>query len=85
MYRRILLAVDGSFHAEAAARYAIHLTCACGAELFVVHVGESAAGRESVDRVVWYADSRGLDMHGTVETGQSFLQSNPSSEGSGSI
>ncbi|MEA3324115.1 MAG: universal stress protein [Euryarchaeota archaeon] len=69
MYRRILLAVDGSFHAEAAARYAIHLACACGAELFVVHVGESAAGRESVDRVVWYADSQGLDVHGIVETG----------------
>lgn len=67
MYRRILLAVDGSFHA--AAKYAIHLACACGAELFVVHVGESAAGRESVDRVVWYADSRGLDVHGIVETG----------------
>ncbi|HIE31951.1 MAG TPA: universal stress protein [Methanosarcinales archaeon] len=70
MYRKIMVAVDGSFHAEMAARYAIHLAFACGAELYVVHVGESAAGRASLDRVVWYANSQSVDAHPIVETGE---------------
>ena len=70
MYRRILVAINGSFHAEAAARYGIALAESCGAELYVVYVGESQAGRESLDRVIGYANAQGLDAHGIVETGR---------------
>lgn len=69
MYRRILVAIDGSFHAEAAARYATHLAGACNAELYVVYVGGSLAGRDSLDRLVWHAESEGIVVHGVVETG----------------
>jgi len=70
MYQRILVAINGSFHAEAAARYGIALAESCGAELYVVYVGESQAGRESLDRVIRYANAQGLDAHGIVETGR---------------
>ncbi len=69
MYRRILVAIDGSFHAEAAARYAIHLAGACDAELYVVYVGGSLAGRDSLDRLVWHAESEAIVVHAVVETG----------------
>jgi nucleotide-binding universal stress UspA family protein len=76
MYRRVLAAVDESFNAHAAARYALALAQACGATLFVAGVltpqmtgREEAAMAQSAGALVAEAAARGVEAHLCLERG----------------
>lgn len=76
MYNKIIVAVDGGFTAESAAKYGIMLAKQCSAKLLVVFVitkdlneEDIAGGRESVERVLSRARSEGVDADGLVEHG----------------
>ena len=76
MYRRILTAVDESFNAHAAARYAMALAQACGATLFVAGVltptmtgTEEGAMAQSAGALVSEAAERGVPAHLLMERG----------------
>jgi nucleotide-binding universal stress UspA family protein len=76
MYRRILTAVDESFNAHAAARYAMALAQACGATLFVTGVltptmtgTEEGAMAQSAGSLVSEAEARGVSAHLLMQRG----------------
>ena len=88
-YNKILAAVDGGFTAESAAKYAILIAEQCNAKLDVIFVitkdldeKDVTSGRLSVERLVKYAISRGIEadgqiMHGpVVETIKSIVETN---------
>jgi nucleotide-binding universal stress UspA family protein len=76
MYQRILAAVDESFNAHAAARYAMALAQACGATLFVAGVltptmtgTEEGAMAQSAGSLVSTAGEKGVPVHLLMERG----------------
>ena len=76
MYHRILAAVDESFNAHAAARYAVALAQACGATLFVAGVltpamtgTEEGAMAQSAGSLVSTAGGKGVPVHLLMERG----------------
>jgi nucleotide-binding universal stress UspA family protein len=76
MYQRILAAVDESFNAHAAARYALALAQACGATFFVAGVltptmtgTEEGAMAQSAGSLVSTAEARGVPAHLLMERG----------------
>ncbi len=76
MFQRILMAVDGSFHAEAAARYAGGIARASGADLRILHAvspNESAAvlkrAQASLLRIFTEAQTCGGTVSLVTETG----------------
>jgi nucleotide-binding universal stress UspA family protein len=77
MYHRILAAVDGSFNAHAAARYAMALAQACGATMFVAGVltptmtdADEGAMAQSAGSLVSEAEARGVPAHLLMERGE---------------
>lgn len=75
-YNRILAAVDGGFTSESAAQYAILIAEQCKAKLYVVFIitkdlddTNIAHGRLSVERLVHYATSTGVEAEGVVMYG----------------
>lgn len=76
MYHHILAAVDESFNAHVAARYAIALAQACGATLYVAGVltptmtgTEEGALAQSAGALVSEAERRGVTAHLLMERG----------------
>jgi nucleotide-binding universal stress UspA family protein len=76
MFQRILMAVDGSFHAEAAARYAGGIARASGADLWILHAvppNESATvlkrAQASLLRIFTEAQTRGGTVSLVAESG----------------
>lgn len=76
MYKKILMAVDGSFNAEAAARYAIAIASACRAKLYIVsiippkmHEKDIKGAEESVKRIIEEARKHDLDVRPIIEEG----------------
>lgn len=75
-FEKVLVAVDGSFHASIAARYSITLTEAFGAKLYVVTVltkemdeREEKSAAVAVERIVDEAGSTGIEVEGVLLTG----------------
>jgi len=75
-YNNILAAVDGGFTAESAAKYAILIAEQCNAKLDVIFVitkdldeKEITFGTLSVERLVKYAISRGIEADGLIMHG----------------
>lgn len=76
MYKKILIAVDGSFNAEAASRYAIAIASACRAKLYIVsiippkmHEKDIKGAEESVKRIIEEARRHDLDVRPIIEEG----------------
>jgi nucleotide-binding universal stress UspA family protein len=76
MYHRILAAVAESFNAHATAGYAMALTQACGAHLFVAGVltapmtgAQEGAIAQSAGALVSEAEKRGVPAHLLIERG----------------
>ena len=76
MYKKILMAVDGSFNAEAAGRYAIAIASACRAKLYIVsiippkmHEKDIKGAEESVERIIEEARKHDLDVRPIIEEG----------------
>lgn len=73
--QKILMSVDGSFAAEAGARYALALAKACWAELDLLYVaegqsaGEMKRAEESLLRVLRQAHAFGLKARSVTEVG----------------
>ncbi len=68
MYKKILVGIDSSFNAEAAAQYALDLSQACGAECHLVSVLERKdekmnAVSASFQRLIYRANQRGMKIH----------------------
>ncbi len=62
MYRKIISAVDGSFHSELASRYAIAIAASCNSELAVLAVDTGEVEQEklsySIERICLHATIR---------------------------
>ncbi|HUW68515.1 MAG TPA: universal stress protein [Candidatus Nanoarchaeia archaeon] len=76
IYNKILAAVDGGFTAESAAKYAILIAEHCDAKLYLIFVITKnldekyvTLGRLSVERLVNYARSRGIEADGQIIQG----------------
>ncbi|MBN1762359.1 MAG: universal stress protein [Methanomicrobia archaeon] len=73
-YRKIVSAVDGSFHSELAARHAIAIATSCGSELIVLAVDTGEVEREdlsaAVERVCHQAGGCGIHPSGAVRSGE---------------
>ena len=73
--QKILMMVDGSFAAEAGARYALALAKSCGAELELLFVARDQSGgvmrraEESLLRLVRQAHALGLKVRSVTEIG----------------
>lgn len=74
MYRKIISALDGSFHSELAAQHAVAIAASCGSELLVLAVDTGEAGKDklssSVEHVCQYARDQGVNARGLVRTGE---------------
>ena len=76
IYNKILAAVDGGFTAESAAKYAILIAEHCDAKLYLIFVITKnldekyvTLGRLSIERLVNYARSRGIEADGQIIQG----------------
>jgi len=67
MYKKILACIDGSFNAEAAAKYAINIAKACKAEIHVVCVIEKGVHQNTVrisfERLAQMAEKDNIPFH----------------------
>jgi nucleotide-binding universal stress UspA family protein len=74
MYRDIFSAVEGSFHSELAARYAVAIAASCGSDFTVLAVDTGEVERETlsstVERLSQYAKSYGIQPQGAVRKGE---------------
>jgi nucleotide-binding universal stress UspA family protein len=74
LYRKIVSAVDGSFHSELAARYAIAIANSCGSDLVALAVDSGEVERDElsagVERVCHQAGSCGIHPNGAVRSGE---------------
>jgi nucleotide-binding universal stress UspA family protein len=74
LYRKIISAVDGSFHSELAARHAVAIATSCNSELVALAVYTGEVEREelsfSVDRICEHAKKYGVQAKGVVREGE---------------
>ncbi len=73
MYRKIISAVDGSFHSELAARHAVAIASSCGGQLVVLAVDTGEVNREElsfgVERLCQQAKTYGVLARGIIRKG----------------
>jgi nucleotide-binding universal stress UspA family protein len=76
MYKKILAAINEHFNSEVAARYALHLSKACGAKFYTCFIAEKTAARSSFDkaeaamkRLFILAEKIGVPAESITETG----------------
>ena len=76
MYNKILAAINEHFNSEVAARYALHLSKACGAKFYTCFIAEKTAARSSFDkaeaamkRLFILAEQIGVPAESITETG----------------
>jgi nucleotide-binding universal stress UspA family protein len=76
MYNKILAAINEHFNSEVAARYALHLSKACGAKFYTCFIAEKTATRASFDkaeaamkRLFMMAEKIGVPVESITETG----------------
>lgn len=74
MFRKIIAAVDGSFHSELASRYAVAIAASCSSELSVLAIDTGEVEQEklssAVERICQYAEDRGVKASGIVRKGE---------------
>lgn len=76
MYKKILSAINEHFNSEVAARYALHLSKACGAKFYTCFIAGKTATRTSFDkaeaamkRLFILAEKIGVPVESITETG----------------
>jgi len=73
LYRKIVSAVDGSFHSELAAHHAIAIASSCDSELVVLAVDTGDVEREklsySVERICQHSKDYGVQAEGIIRRG----------------
>jgi nucleotide-binding universal stress UspA family protein len=74
LYRKIISAVDGSFHSELAARHAVAIAFSSGSELVVLAVDTGEVKREelsfAVERLCRHAKAHGIQVRGIIRKGE---------------
>lgn len=74
MYRKIISALDGSFHSELAAQHAVAIAVSCGSEFLALAVDTGEVGKDklssSVEHVCQYARDQGVNARGLVRKGE---------------
>jgi nucleotide-binding universal stress UspA family protein len=73
LFKKLISAVDGSFHSELASDYAIAISSSCKSELVVIAVDNGEVEKEvlsnAVDRVCQHARKDGIHARGVVRKG----------------